>query len=73
MKETLKIEGMSCGGCVHSVQQALDRLPIEKMQVYVGGATVEYDEEKVTHQQIVRIITAVGYDVIEQESRAHAQ
>ncbi|MDZ4745740.1 MAG: cation transporter [bacterium] len=64
MKVTLNIKGMSCGGCVHNVQQALARLPLISAKVGVGHADVEYDETGVTHQQIVQTIEAAGYEVM---------
>jgi copper chaperone len=63
MKETLKIAGMSCGGCVSGVRRALARLPLIHSTVDVGRAEVEYDDTVVTHEQIVRIIKAAGYEV----------
>lgn len=64
MKEIFKIEGMSCGGCVNGVKQALEHIPVTKATVYVGGAEVEYDESKVTHQQVVHSIQNAGFEVI---------
>ena len=63
MKETVKIEGMSCGGCVNGVQRALAKLGLAHADVHVGGAELEYDELKVTHRQIVDAIAEAGYMV----------
>lgn len=70
MKETLKIEGMSCGGCVNGVQRALAQLKLTKATVEVGRADVEYDEGDTTHQQIIRVINDAGYQVVEQKETA---
>jgi copper chaperone len=64
MKETITISGMSCGGCVASVQKALARIGVERADVEVGSATVEYDESKVTHDTVVEAIEDAGFDVV---------
>jgi len=63
--EELKIEGMSCGHCVMSVKKELGKfagITIEDVQI--GKARVQYDESKVTHNDLVRAIDAAGYKVI---------
>ena len=64
MTETIKIEGMTCGGCVNSVKKALDRLPLNSSDVEIGSARVEYDEKMVNHNQIVEAIEDAGFDVL---------
>ncbi|MCB0711777.1 MAG: heavy-metal-associated domain-containing protein [Ignavibacteriae bacterium] len=64
MKETIKIEGMSCGGCVASVTNALKRAGVENLEVEIGSATVEYEEGRMTHQQIIDAIEDAGFDVV---------
>lgn len=65
MTETIKIGGMTCGGCVSSVKRALERLPLEGAQVEIGSATIEYDESKVSHEAIVETIEDAGFDVVQ--------
>ena len=64
MKETLTIAGMSCGGCVASIKNALARIGVERADVEVGSAAVEYDESKVSHQAVVEAIEDAGFDVV---------
>ena len=64
MKETLTINGMSCGGCVASVQKALARIGVARAEVEVGRAAVEYDESKVSHDAVVESIEDAGFDVV---------
>jgi copper chaperone len=64
MKETLTITGMSCGGCVASVKHALARIGVERADVEVGSAAVEYDESKVSHETVVEAIEYAGFDVV---------
>ena len=63
-EETITIDGMSCGGCVNSVKKALGRLPLEREpEVEIGSARVEYDEAELSHDQIVAVIEAAGFEV----------
>ena len=64
MKETVTIAGMSCGGCVASVQKALTRIGVERADVEVGSAAIEYDETKVSHDAVVEAIEDAGFDVV---------
>jgi copper chaperone len=63
-KETINVSGMSCGHCVKSVQNALSILPIENSKVEINHVEVEYDENKVSHEQIAEAIEEAGYEVV---------
>ncbi|MBI5083155.1 MAG: heavy-metal-associated domain-containing protein [Acidobacteria bacterium] len=59
---TLKIDGMSCGGCVHRVSNVLKSLPgVEVDEVIVGRATVMLDPAVASPDQVIRALAAVGY------------
>ncbi len=59
---TIPIRGMSCGGCVRNVQQALGRLPGVLVEtVTVGSATVEYDPSVTDRDTILNTIELAGY------------
>lgn len=59
---TIGISGMSCGHCVASVKQALDRLDgVEVREVKVGSATVAYDPGVVSPERIVQAVEDEGY------------
>lgn len=63
-KETINVEGMSCGHCEIAVQDAVHKLPgIKKVKASKGKkvATVEYDETQLTRDQIVQAIAQTGY------------
>ena len=68
MKESIKIEGMMCDGCLRSVNNVLGNLELESKNVTLGNAEVEYDEAKVSHAEIVKAITEVGYQVKEEQT-----
>jgi len=61
---TLKIDGMTCGGCVFGVEKVLTRLNgVRKADVSYdnGNAVVTFDPGKVTVQQMIAAIRTLGY------------
>ena len=65
MNKEFKIEGMSCGHCVMAVEKELNKLVIEKKNVEIGSAKIEFDPDKVSEEDIKNSITEAGYIVIE--------
>lgn len=63
MRETIRINGMSCGGCVAGVKNALERIGVANPDVAIGSATIEYDESQLSHEQIVDAIEDAGFEV----------
>lgn len=64
-RTTLEIEGMSCGHCVASVKNALDRLEgVAVERVAVGTAIVAYDPAVVSPEQIAKAVTGAGYAAV---------
>jgi len=64
MKTVLKIEGMTCGGCVRSVEKALGQVAgVKSTQVDLaqGQATVEADNG-VDPAAFVAAVEDAGYD-----------
>jgi copper chaperone CopZ len=63
---TLKVIGMSCGGCAGNVEKALKGLSgVTKATVNLkaGNALVEYDPEKVTDKDMAKAVKSAGYGV----------
>ena len=59
---TLFIEGMSCGHCLHAVNQALASVPgVEIGSVRIGRADVRYDESVIQPGLIVDAVGGAGY------------
>jgi copper chaperone len=59
----IRIQGMSCGGCVDGVRNALTRLPgVQVRHVEVGSATVEYDPNVTGPESLRRAITNAGFE-----------
>ena len=62
---TLKVTGMSCGGCVKSVTKVLQELPgVSKAEVSLekGEATVEYAADQVTRESMAQAIDDAGFE-----------
>jgi len=63
---TLKVNGMSCGGCVASVTRVLRAVPgVETVAVALqpGTATVGFDPERTAPPALKRAIEDAGYEV----------
>jgi copper chaperone len=66
---TMKIEGMSCGHCVASVNKALKALGgVDIEQVTVGQAVVNHDPVTTSTAAIAQAIEDEGYAVVSTES-----
>jgi copper chaperone len=67
--QDLIIEGMSCGHCVMHVKKELSKLSgltIENTEI--GKARVQFDETKVTPDQIAKAIEEAGYRLVSASS-----
>lgn len=62
--ETLILSGMTCAHCVESVTKQLKKLPLENIQVKVGAAMFDYDETKVSLDEIKKVLAEDGYKVV---------
>lgn len=64
---TLNVEGMSCSHCVNAVTKALTALDgVLGVNVDLAGKTVavDYEEEKVSLENIKEAIEEEGYDLV---------
>jgi len=62
---TLKINGMTCAGCVRSVTNVLAQLPgVSNATVSLeqGEATVEHDAGKIDVAALKRAVIEAGYE-----------
>lgn len=65
-KKILKVEGMSCSHCVNTVTKAVGGLEgVSNVEVDLDAktVTVEYDDDKVSLDNIKEAIEDEGYDV----------
>lgn len=67
MIKEVKINGMSCAHCVAAVEKELKKLNPEKLNVEIGSAVIEYEDNTITAEQINKAIVEAGFTVIEQE------
>lgn len=66
MKTELKVQGMTCGGCERSVQNALTShagVVAAKADRTAGTVVVEFDPERINEAAIAKAITAAGFSV----------
>lgn len=67
MKDTLKVQGMSCNHCVNSIETSVGNLTgVSSVKVDLGSSevTVEFDSQKTTLDQIKETIEEQGYDIV---------
>ncbi len=64
IKDTFRIEGMSCAACAQRIEKTLGKIPGVKqanVNLATEKATVEYDEPTVTAPQLEEAVTRLGY------------
>ncbi|MFA8439798.1 copper chaperone CopZ [Pueribacillus sp. YX66] len=66
MKETIKVQGMSCNHCVNSVEGSVGKLAgvsSVKVNLQAGEVSVEFDNKQTTLEKIKETIEEQGYDI----------
>ncbi len=64
--ETLKVTGMTCGGCTSNVTHAIEAIAgVESVNVSLaaGEATVQFDERATSLSQLKSAVKTAGYGV----------
>ena len=64
MKATIKVKGMSCGGCRAGVENALKRVPgVVSVAVSLESAeaVVEFDENKAALKDLKAAVVKAGF------------
>ena len=64
--ELLKVTGMTCGGCISNVTQALkaiDGVGDVKVSLSAGEATVQYNERLTSPDKLKSAVKDAGYGV----------
>jgi len=63
--QTLKVEGMSCGHCVASIEGAVKKLGASaKVDLASKAVSVNYDNSKVSLDAIKEAIEDQGYNIV---------
>ena len=61
----LRVEGMTCGGCVSSVKNVLARQPgVKASKVEIGSVELDLDEAAQTLDSVRQAIAKAGYTVV---------
>ncbi|WP_066186508.1 MULTISPECIES: copper chaperone CopZ [Gracilibacillus] len=63
---TLKVQGMSCGHCVSSIEGNVGEMTgVESVKVHLedGKVDVTFEAGQVNEQDIIEVIEDQGYDV----------
>ena len=71
-KEVFKIQGMTCASCARTIEKAVSSLAgVTSAQVNFGAETllVEYDEEKVSPEDMAKATKDVGYQLLVPEDK----
>ncbi len=63
--ETMNVIGMTCGGCVSKLTQALKAMPgVARVEVSLpGNASVDFDEKLTSRQRLQSAVKDAGYGV----------
>ena len=64
--EQFKVTGMTCGGCTSNVTHALEAIAgVEdvKVSLAAGEATVKYNEQQISPDQLKAAVIGAGYGV----------
>ncbi|MFD2629058.1 copper chaperone CopZ [Oceanobacillus kapialis] len=67
MEKTLNVQGMSCGHCKMSVENALkeiDGVSVAEVNLEAGKVDVTFDDSKVAVETMKDAIEEQGYDVV---------
>ena len=68
---TLHISGMSCGHCLHAVNEVLVAHPgVHLESLRIGRAEVQYDEQVTTPAAIEAAVADAGYNATASTPRA---
>ena len=63
MQVELKIEGMTCGGCVRSVENALRRVPaVSAVAVDLAQGSARVEGDRLDAAALVAAVEDAGYD-----------
>jgi copper ion binding protein len=58
------VQGMTCQGCVRSIETKLSRVPgvsMARVDLGAGKATVEYDDGRTNADQMIAAVEQIGF------------
>ena len=63
--EKINIKGMSCMHCIKAVKDELSLLDVNLKKIEIGTVEIEYEENKVSKENLENAIRKAGYEVKE--------
>ena len=72
VKETYKVEGMTCASCANAAERAvrkLDGVVSQNVNLATEKLTVEFEDDKVDYDQLEKAISKAGYKLIKEEEK----
>ena len=72
MKKNFKIVGMHCASCAQTIEKELkktDGISSASVNYAAESSSIEFDEKKVTQEQISKVVEGAGYSIIDEEYR----
>jgi copper ion binding protein len=63
-KVELKVDGMTCGSCVRSIEKKLLKVAgveLVRVNLDTGKATVEYDDSQAQIDQLIAAVEQIGF------------
>ncbi len=76
MRDHIEVQGMSCAACVRRVEKGLEEIngvSQASVNLATGKATVDYDPDAVTLDNIARKVTDLGYTASVPEARQKSE
>ena len=67
MKKTIQMEELVCPMCAQRIETALQKAPgvVSASVLYnASKAKVEFDETQTSLEELMRVITALGYEIV---------
>lgn len=70
MKTTIEIQNLKCGGCAHTVTQAVEKIDgISKVNVDVDTSNVSFEYEQEEQLELVtKKLLSIGYPIAGEEN-----
>lgn len=63
----LKVDGMTCGGCVRSVEKKLSTVAgvaSAAVDLAAGKATVQYDDSRAKAEDLIAAVEQIGFHAV---------
>jgi Cu+-exporting ATPase len=72
VKETYKVEGMTCASCANAAERAvrkLDGVVNQNVNLATEKLTVEFEDDKVDYDTLEKAISKAGYKLVKEEEK----